>query len=425
MSITDIIVASRAGTADLAGISLGSTVFNLSIMLVIGVVLANGAIIGQYFGADNTRDIRLQLQSSLWLCIPLGLFSASLIGVAMASLPALNTDADVVEITLSYLLPMAGTAMLLPFVVTFRTTFESIGLARPAMIFNVIGFLVNIPLDYALVVGAWGLPKMGGAGCGWATLMVSTAIVVGETIYARHAQALRRYRLLTNFAPPSTQMIRETLRIGLPIGGAILAEGGFFLLIPLFIAHLGAIVIGGHSVAITFDWAMFMIPMGISQAISVLVAHEIGLGHFAMARRICFTGLGLTASFALAQAAIVIAARDAIASLFSPDPAVQELAATLLIYAAAFRVFDAINVGGNGALRGYKDTRITVILAVFGYWLIGFPVSYSLALTNFWGPPMGVEGFWAGMVVTLIVTASLTSIRVNYTACSATHTTQC
>jgi multidrug resistance protein, MATE family len=412
MSITDIIIAGKFSTNDLAGVALGSAIFNLSIMLTVGIVLGNGPIIAQFFGAGDRYSVRDQCQNCLRLCGPLGLFSAGLVGGGIIAIPLIETAPAVALATNTYLWPMVGTAFVLPFMLAFRTTFESMGQARPAMIFNALGFLINIPLDYALVFGYWGLPELGGAGCGWASLVVSLFIVIGEFLYARRATALAGYGLLRPSLPVNWRRIKETLRVGVPIGFAILAEGGFFLIIPLFIAHLGAVIVAGHSIAISFDWAMFMIPLGISQAISVLSAHEIGRGRGDMARKICYAGLGLTVVIALFQASLVVIFRHNIAAFFSPDPQVKQVAALLLVYAAAFRVFDAINVAGNGALRGYKDTRITVILALTGYWLIGFPLSYSLALTEFWGPPLGVEGFWTGMVAALIITSILTSLRV-------------
>lgn len=419
MSVTDIIIAGRLSTDDLAAVTLGSTVFNLSIMLVIGIILGNGPIIGQLFSAGKIDAIRQQFQNCLWLCLPLGLLSSLFISAGIILLPRLDSPAQITGIATSYLLPMIGSAFLLPYIMAFRTTFESMGQARTAMIFNLMGFLLNIPLDYALVMGKWGLPALGGAGCGWATLCVSLFIVGGEALYARSARTLHAYQLLGSRQAVEGERIKETLRIGLPIGGAILAEGGFFLLIPLLVAHLGAVTVSGHSVAISFDWMMFMVPMGISQAISILVAHELGRHRVHQAQVVCTIGLKLTAVIALCQGAFVLLFREQIAALFTPDIAVQKLAASLLVYAAIFRVFDAINIGGNGALRGYKDTRITLVLAFVGYWLIGFPLSYSLALSDFWGPSLGVEGFWIGMVIALIITASLTTTRVYFTARNA------
>ena len=419
MSVTDIIIAGRLSTNDLAAVTLGSTIFNLSIMLVIGIILGNGPIIGQLFSAGKTDALRGQFQNCLWLCLPLGLLCSLFIGAGILFLPQLESPAEITNIATRYLLPMTGSAFLLPYIMAFRTTFESMGQARTAMIFNLTGFVINIPLDYTLVMGAWGFPPLGGAGCGWATLFVSLFIVVGEAFYARSARTLRSYQLISVRQAFDGERIKETLRIGLPIGGAILAEGGFFLLIPLLVAHLGAVTVSGHSIAISFDWMMFMVPMGISQAIAILVAHEIGLEQPRQAQRVCTTGLGLTSVIALCQGAFVLFFREQIAALFSPDIEVQELAAALLVYAAIFRVFDAINVGGNGALRGYKDTRITLLLASIGYWIVGFPLAYSLALTNFWGPALGVEGFWIGIVIALILTASLTGTRVYFTARNA------
>lgn len=416
MTVTDILVAGRASTDDLAAVTLGSTVFNLSIMLVIGIVLANSPITGQAHGAGDFVGVRRQLQNCLWLSLPLGLFAAACIAVGIGILAHIGTTPVIAAIARGYLWPMLGSGFLMPFMLAFRTSFEGMGHARPAMLFNVLGFALNIPLAFALVQGWWGLPAMGGAGCGWATLIVVLLIVVSEALYAHFSVTFARYRLFAAAGLPRWSVIRETLRIGLPIGGAILAEGGFFLLIPLLVAPLGAVVVSGHAVAITVDWMMFMVPLGISQAIAVLVANAIGQHDAVNARRVCATGLVLTATIALVQASVVILFREPIAALYSEDTGVRALASHLLMYAAAFRVFDAINVGGNGALRGYQDTRITLVLALSAYWIVGFPLSYSLALTSVWGQPMGVEGFWVGMVVTLALTACLTTTRVRRTS---------
>lgn len=416
MTVTDIIVAGQLSANDLAGVTLGGTVFNLAIMLVIGTVLGNGPLIGRLYGAQDREGLRRQLHNCLWLSLPLGMIAVALMAFALAVLGHIDTTEVIRNVARGYLLPMLGAAFLMPFLLSFRTTFEGMGQVRPAMLFQLLGFVVNIPLDFALVFGWWGLPAQGGAGCGWATLTVMLFIVTGEALFARYSRLLAVYGLLRHIALPQWRGCREILRVGLPIGGAILAEGGFFLLIPLLIAHLGAVVLGGHAVAISFDWLMFMIPLGIGQAIAVQVSHELGRARPHLARRACLTGLGLTAAIALVQAGLVVALREQIAALFTTDAAVRELAARLLLYAAAFRVFDAINVGGNGALRGYQDTGITLVLATTGYWLVGFPLAYSLALTSFWGPPLGVEGFWIGMVISLAVTSALTSARLQRTS---------
>ncbi len=416
MSITDIIVAGRVSTDDLAAVALGSTVFNLSIMLVVGIMLGNGPLIGQLYGAGDTKGIRRQFQGALKLAMPLGIFSACGITLGILTLPYLDTTDTVRDLTQAYLLPMSGSAFLLPYMMVFRTSFESLDHPRVAMVFNSAGFLINIPVDLAFVFGWWEIPALGGAGCGWATLLVSLFIVLGELIYTRISSTLTTFHLLSRDIKTRWRDSRETLKVGLPIGGAILAEGGFFLIIPLFVAHLGATVVSGHSIAISVDWVMFMIPMGISQAISVLVAHELGQQTETRARRMAFAGIGFAAALALLQALTVIIFRDHITAMFSPDQTVRELASLLLVYAAAFRVFDAINICGNGALRGYKDTRITLLLAAGAYWILGFPLSYSLAITNLWGPMRGVEGFWIGMVSTLIIIATLTTLRVRHTS---------
>ena len=419
MGVTDVIVAGNAGTADLAAVTIGYYVWDLGMLLVLGIVLANGALVGHRYGAGDIAGIRRQFQQCMWLSLPLALVSGAAIVGAILAIPRLGLEPRVTRIAIGYLTPTVLTAMLVPVSISFRTTAEGVGLARPVMWLTLAAFLFNIPLDYALVAGRWGFPRMGGAGCGWATLVSIGGLLVAWLVYSLRAPVFGAYRLWSGFARPCWREFRATLELGLPIGLSLLAVGGFFAVVPLLMTALGTTAIAGHAVAITFDSVMFTIPLGLGQAMSIRVAHELGGGDPRAARQVCRTGMVLVLGIAVLQAAVTVAARVRIAGLFTNDPAVQELGAVLLVYVAAYRLFDSMQVGAGMTLRGYKDTRVASAIDIVAYWVFGMPLCYSLGLGSAWNVARGVEGFWLGMVIAIGVAAICIAARLATTSARA------
>ena len=416
MGVTDVVIAGHAGTNDLAGVTIGFYAWDLSMLLVFGTMLANSALIGHAYGAGNVAAIRRQFQQAVWLALPLAVFSALAIFGAMHAVRLLDAEPQVTTVAAGYLLPTIGTALLLPFAVCFRTTNEGLGLTRPVMWLNLGAFLVNIPLDYALVMGAFGLPRLGGAGCGWATMISFALLVFAWTLYALFAPALRGYRLWQGFGAPVVRELRAMLALGLPIGLSLLAVGGFFAVLPMLMASLGAVAIAGHAVAITVDTLMLTIPLGVGQAMSVRVAHELGGGNPRGARDVCATGMLLLVGIALLQAGAIIALRHPITALFTRDAAVAELGTMLLLFAAAYRVFDSVQIGAGMALRGYKDTRVASAIDIAAYWLFGLPLCWTLAMGSPWSAGLGVAGFWIGMLAAIGVAALAIAWRLARTS---------
>jgi MATE family multidrug resistance protein len=160
------------------------------------------------------------------------------------------------------------------------------------------------------------------------------------------------------------------------------------------------------------DMIMLTLPLGVGQAMSVRVAHELGAGRPMAARQVCLAGLQLLIGIALLQASLIVMLRNQIAALFSSDPQVIALGASLLLFAAAYRVFDSIQIGGGMALRGYKDTRFASGVNLASYWLFGLPLCYALGLTPLIVRPMGVYGFWTGMLVCIALVSTLILLRL-------------
>ena len=156
-----------------------------------------------------------------------------------------------------------------------------------------------------------------------------------------------------------------------------------------------------------------MVPLGIAQALTIKVSHAQGSGNPAEARVFCLAGFKLVLMLGLMMSAAKIVFRHDIAMLFSSNVNVQLITANLFFFAAALGAVDCLQMACSGALRGYKDTRVPLIIQVIAFWVIAFPIAYSLALTDFWGPPLGVYGFWMGTVIASSMAATCLIIRWN------------
>ena len=267
------------------------------------------------------------------------------------------------------------------------------------MIFNGAAFLLNILLDYALVFGRFGLPAMGGEGAAWATTIVMTFLLLCVVIYAQRSRTMRALKLYHQFVRANIQAITNILKLGVPIALNIAAEISFFAIIPLMVAHLGASVVGAHAIAHNIDALAFMVPLGVAQALTIKVAHAEGSGDPRFARQVCLVGFKLVFILALVMATIKIILRNDFAAAFSGDPGVQVIAVNLFFFAALLGCIDCLQMCASGALRGFKDVRLPLLIQVTAFWIIAFPIAYSLALTDFWGEPLGIYGFWIGMII--------------------------
>ena len=399
MNVTDIYVAGQVSANALAAVQLGGSMWAVINLVVIGIMIGNSPIIGNYWGAGKPHLVRFQFQQALWLALPMGLLVNCGVLSGIFILGQLDISAEVYDIGRRYLMPFLITGLMFPAFFAFRSTFEGVGDIRPVLIFNAAAFLLNIILDYAFVFGHFGFPAMGGEGAGWATATVMTFLLLCMAIYAQRSRTMRALKLYHQFARANLAAIANILKLGIPIALNILAEICFFAIIPLLIAHLGANVVGAHAIAINIDSLAFMVPLGMAQALTIKVAHAEGANNPKLARQICLVGFKLVFLLALLMAAIKIAFSSNFASAFSADPSVQAIATNLFFFAAILGCIDCLQMSASGALRGYKDVRLPLLIQVIAFWGIAFPIAYSLALTDFWGEPLGVYGFWAGMII--------------------------
>jgi multidrug resistance protein, MATE family len=291
-----------------------------------------------------------------------------------------------------------------------RSLSDGHGKSKPVMATQLIALLVNLPLNYVFIHGLFGAPKLGGAGCGWATGCVMWLQLVLLALYQR----ARWYPLLlgSGLRGPNGAQLLALLKLGLPIGGAMFSETSIFAGAALLIGRLGATTLAAHQIALNFSALMFMVPTSLGHALTVKIGHMLGAGEPFRARR--FAGFGALTSilFALCSAALMLLFPHYIAAAYTTDEAVRALTMALLVYSASFQLFDGLQVTAIGSLRGYHDTRATMVITVLAYWGVGLPLGYALGLTDSLGPQRGVFGLWTGLIGGLAVAALLLNWRL-------------
>jgi len=412
MGFVDAVMAGRVSPRDLAAVALGNSIWIPVFLLMTGTLLATTAKVAQRFGAGQPEQIAPLVRQALWLALMVGLIASALLLSAEPLLGWMKVEPSLISPSLGYLQGIAfgfpGAALYY----VLRCYSDGLGRTRPSMAIGLAGLLLNIPLNYVLIYGHFGLPAMGGVGCGWASGIVMWFMALAMAAWTRWAPAYAGSRVLVRWEQPQWATIGRLVSVGLPIGIAVFAESSIFAVIALLIGSLGATIVAGHQIALNISSLLFMIPYSLGMAVTVRVGQAIGAGEARQARFVALVGLGTALCCACFSASLILLLRESIAAIYTPDRAVIQIAAMLIVYAALYQFSDAIQVIAAGALRGYQDTRATMILTLFAYWGIGLPVGYVLGLTDLLGPASGPSGLWQGLIAGLTCAALMLSLRL-------------
>jgi MATE family multidrug resistance protein len=291
-----------------------------------------------------------------------------------------------------------------------RFSSEGIGWTRPILFTALVALATKVLGNYVFIYGHFGAPALGAVGCGVATAIVDWLILFFMIAYVRRHRRYAAYRPLQRYEPPSAERLREILKLALPICGSVLAEGALFASAALIVGGFGATAMAGHAIAINYAALMFMVPLSLHSATTIHVGHKVGGGDPAAGRFAGWVGIGMCVVIMSLSALVLLAARESIAALYSGDTAVRAVAIQLLLFAAFFQVADGMQVGAAGALRGFKDAKVPMVLNIFSYWIVGFPLAYWFGVAQQRGPP----AVWMGLIAGLFVCAVLLTARYRF-----------
>jgi MATE family multidrug resistance protein len=412
MGFVDTVMAGRVSPQDLAAVALGNSIWVPVFLLMTGILLATTPKVAQRFGAGAHTEIGPLVRQALWLALAVGIAAALILWNAEIILSQMNVDPALIKPAMGYLRAVACGFPAVALYHVLRCFSDGLGHTRPSMVIGLCGLALNIPLNYIFIYGKLGLPAMGGVGCGWATGLVMTFMFLSMLWWVKWAPFYQPSKIFSHFEWPQWPVHKRLLSVGLPIGISVFAESSIFAVIALLIGGLGATVVAGHQIALNFSSMVFMIPYSLGMAATVRVGQALGRGEPREARFAAGVSMAAALGYACLSASLMLLLREEIAQIYTPDRAVIAVATTLLVYSALFQFSDAIQVTAAGALRGYQDTRVTMILTLFAYWGIGLPVGYALGLTDWFGEPSGPSGLWQGLVVGLTCAGGMLAVRL-------------
>ena len=411
MMVFSTIMSGKYNPADVAGVAIGASIWNPIFTGLSGILFAVSPIVAQQYGEKREKDI-----SSI---VSHGIYMALLLSVVVLVLgyflldPILNSmdlPASVHETAYDYLVSLGFGIIPLFIFNVLRSFIYGLGKTRVVMIILLLVLPINFFFNYVLIFGNWGFPELGGAGAGYATTITYWVIAAITTYIIITQRPFSPYLAMANFKEISWFRCKEILKIGGPMGLAIFFETGIFALVTILISKYDINTIAAYQSALNLTAFIYMIPLSISMAQTVLVGYEVGSGRFKDAKAYSWLGIYLSILIAAVTGILVVLFRFDVAGFYSNETAVINLISQFLIYAFVFQICDAIQVTALGALRGYQDVVIPFVMALIGYWLICLPVGYLLAtFTNF-----GATGYWVGLTVGLLAVGVTLSIRLSH-----------
>lgn len=427
MNFVDTAMTGQASTADMAAVAVSGSIWVPVSLLGMGCLLSLPAMMAHLVGGGEQQRTPHLLRQGLWLSSLLSLVLMGVFAFLSLHLELFGLDAELAPLAAGYLRAMLFGLPGMMLFVNVRGFLEGYARTRPAMLVGLLGLALNVPCNYVLIYGKLGLPQLGAVGCGVATALCYWFMGLTLALYARREARCRKLGPL--FLPlllPRTAgeggevrrvdwpLVWRIFRIGLPGALAACFEASLFAVTALLLAPLGKVVVAGHQIAMNFSSIVYMLPLSLNITAAIRVGQSVGAGRLGRARLSARTALCMGAVSSLIIAACTALFREQIVHIYNDDPAVTALAMSLLLLGSCYQLVDALQTISIGILRAYNDTRIISLVCFTSYWIIGLPLGFTLARTDWLVPAMGPAGFWISYIVALGFGALCYLIRVHH-----------
>ena len=406
----DTLLVARHSALDLAALAVGSAAYITVFIGFMGVVIAAGPIVGQFFGAGKLHEAGHQLHQAVWVALGLSLVGSALLAFPLPFIALAQATPEVEAKMRQYLTALAFALPAALLFAAYRGFTNAVSRPKAVMVIQLFGLGLKVPLSAALVFGlpSLGLPSLGVLGCG-----IATAVAMWLQV-AAGLWLLRRDRFYDAFAfgrrlrPPDRRAITVQLRLGLPMGASILIEVTGFAFMAIFIVRLGATAVAGHQLAANLVSILFMLPLALANATATLVAQRVGARDLLSARRIGWHGLQIGVCLGAGVGALVYGLRHGVLRLYTDDAAVIAAALPLLAWVALFHTADAAQCVASFVLRSYRIATLPMLIFAVCLWGVGLGGGYVLAFDLSGLTPealRGARGFWMASTSGLVLAA--------------------
>lgn len=409
VNLADNIMVGHLGTAELAGVSFANSIFILGMVFGIGFTQGLTPHVGQSFGCGNHARVGALLENSLTLnFIASILLTLLMYGMSFFMGSMGQTEDVVIQARLYYNTMLFS---LLPFLMFFglRQFSEGIGITKYAMYITLVANALNITLNWALIYGHLGFSAMGVKGAAIATLVSRILMFVSFLVFFFKHSSYNVYlkhfsRKLINRA-----LLKDVLKTSIPLSFQNLVEITAFSLSAIMVGWSGKVSLAAHQIAMSMSSFSFMLALGVGAASTIRVSHQYGFGDFKAMRKEGFAAVHLSVALMSVSGIAYILFRNYIPVIYTEDILVREMAAKLLVIAALFQIFDAMQLSGLAALRALADVKIPLILSIVSYYLVCLPLGYLCGVVL----GMGAVGVWIGLLLGLVFAALLFLWRFN------------
>ncbi len=412
LGVVDAIMAGQVSALDLAAVAVGSGIWLPLFLLATGILIATTPLIGEAIGQNKHSEVPHITQQSLWTASVIGILGFIIVNLMPGVLNIMGVPANIQPIAAQYLHGVSFGFPAMAVYAVLRSYCEALGRPEPVTIISIVGLLADIPLNYIFIHGLFGMPEMGGAGCGVATAIVLWITVILLATYTAFTkrQQIAETRFFQNFTAPSRAQITKLLKLGIPIGVSIFFEASLFSLGAIIISPLGEIATASHQVALSVTGQLFMIPISVAMALTIMVSNRYGEKNLVALKQVQATGLIWTILIAIVCMLGIWFFRPQVAAAFTDNIEVRAQAMHLLIFALAYQLFDGWQVNIAGILRGMQDTTVPMWVTLFCYWIVALPLGiYLVRYTN-----VGAQGFWMALITGLFLASILLTLRLRF-----------
>jgi MATE family multidrug resistance protein len=412
INTTDVMIVGRLGAEQLAAMVLSAQFLFTILVFGSGFSIAVMPLVAQAYGRGDVTSVRRALRMGLWVVTAYWLLAQPAFFYSEEILLAAGQKPDVAKLASGYI--DIGHFAVLPGLLynVIRALVSAIGRAGIILKVTIAMLVMNAVLAYILVLGHFGLPAMGLHGAAIVSVAVQTAGFLFIVGYVQAHQETRRYEIFVRFWRPDWNALWDVIRLGFPIGVTVLAEVSLFTAASLLMGQIGTIELAAHGIALQWASIAFMIPLGLSQAATVRVGVAHGQGDHLGLKRAAIVVLVVSCCIALCGSILFATAPSWLASWFldvhsAEAPQVLAFAAPLIVVAGLFQLVDGLQAIASGLLRGLKDARVPMIMALIAYWPIGFFLAWLLAF------PVGFGGIgiWFGFLIGLASAAAMLCAR--------------
>lgn len=407
LGIIDSIMVGKISYQQLAAAALVNSVLNIPFVLGFGLTISVSQTVSMANGRRDNLKVSHYLYNGFWLCTVAAILIAVALQFSKNILFHLGQDIEVATLGTPYLQLMGWSIIPMMMFISLKQFADGLERTRTAMLLSIAALPINIFINWLLVYGNGGFPRLELTGAGYGTLITRILILLIFMVVLFVHPFFRRYiAVRKNQWNLRLHTIKELLHIGIPSSLQVTMESGAFAVSSIIIGTLGAVQLAANQIAISCASLAFMVSWGLAQGASIRVSNAWGRNNWKDIHIIGKTTLVSSIIYGILGVLFFVSFRYTLPLAFNNDASVMAMASVLMLYAAVFQISDATQATAVGLLRGIKDVKVPTLYIAIAYWLVGIPVGCLMTFTF----KMGVTGMWIGFASGL----TFSSVFLNY-----------